>query len=49
MYKYDHIIKKIKEIDPSFPINKNFKKKILKFKKSENSGQLNKDKLDKAV
>ena len=49
MYNYDHLIKKLKEIDPSFPIKEKPKKKILKFKEGKVEKTENKVKLDKAV
>ena len=49
MYSYDHLIKKLKEIDPSFPIKEKPKKKILKFKERKEKQTENKVKLDKAV
>ena len=49
MYNYDHLIKKLKEIDPSFPIKEKPKKKILKFQEGKVEKTENKVKLDKAV
>jgi len=49
MYNYDHLIKKLKEIDPTFPIIEKPKKKILKFKEGEVGKTDNKVKFDKAV
>jgi len=48
MYKYDHLIKKIKEIDPSFPIKQKLKK-VLNFKENKKQPLSYKAKLDKAV
>lgn len=49
MYKYDHLIKKIKEIDSSFPLNKKISKKVLKLNENKNHKEPIKVKLDKAV
>ena len=49
MYKYDHLIKKIKEIDSTFPLNKKINKKILKFNENKNYKEPIKVKLDKAI
>ena len=49
MYKYDHLIKKIKEIDSTFPLNKKINKKILKFNENKNYKELIRVKLDKAI